>query len=225
MFDPINGDNPLASELSITRVQQAEAETEKSEKSQFLELLVAQMENQNPLEPQDGTEFLSQLAQLSTVDGIERLNESMESMSTGFRSGQALQATALVGRSVAVAGDRASLDTTGPLSGGVELDMPMTNVRLHIKDAAGQTIRELSLGTQESGVINFSWDGLNSSGERAPAGEYRIEATGVNDGETQQLNTRVGMNVDSVTLGPQSEVTLNLSNGQSVSLSEVSQIN
>jgi flagellar basal-body rod modification protein FlgD len=224
MFDPISSESPLSSELSIARVQ-AEAKAEKTQENQFMDLLVAQLRNQNPLEPQEGAEFLSQLAQFSTVDGIERLNTSMSDLSNGFRSGQALQATALVGRKVEVDSNVGLLDSSGGLGGSVVMDQPMADVRVQIKDLAGALIKEVSLGTQNTGTIHFKWDGLDSAGVRMPAGEYRVEATGRADGDSQQLTTQVGVNVDSVTLGAQGEVSLNLRNGTTVSLEAVKNIN
>lgn len=224
MTDPISVESALGNEFSVSRIQ-AEAKTEKSDQNQFLDLLVAQLENQNPLEPQDGAEFLSQLAQFSTVDGIERLNTSMADLSAGFRSGQALQATALVGRKVEVESNIGLLDGSGGMVGSVVIDQPMADVRVQVKDSAGALIREVQLGTQDTGMMHFQWDGLNAAGERMPAGEYRIEATGLSDGESQQLSTQVGVNVDSVTLGGQGDVSLNLRNGRTVSLDEVRNIN
>ena len=61
-------------------------------KNEFLNLLVAQLNNQNPLEPQGNGEFIAQLAQFSQVEGIEKLNTSMGSLLTGYQSSQALQA-------------------------------------------------------------------------------------------------------------------------------------
>ena len=79
-------------------------------KDQFLELLVAQMNNQDPLSPQENGEFIAQLAQFSTVEGIGNLNTSMESLLSGYQSSQALQASSLVGRTVIVPADQAVVD-------------------------------------------------------------------------------------------------------------------
>ena len=86
-------------------------------KDQFLELLVAQMNNQDPLSPQENGEFIAQLAQFSTVEGIGNLNTSMESLLSGYQSSQALQASSLVGRTVIVPADQAVVDTEAGLEG------------------------------------------------------------------------------------------------------------
>src|SRR5690606_42021670 len=81
-------------------------------KNQFLELLVAQLNNQNPLEPQGNGEFIAQLAQFSQVEGVEKLNSSMGALLTGYQSSQALQASSLVGRKVIVPTAKAVVDTS-----------------------------------------------------------------------------------------------------------------
>ena len=103
----------LMDDLSIDKAVQ---ETEKDDKNQFLELMIAQIENQNPLDPQEGGEFLAQLAQFSMVDGIERLNEGSSDIYSSLRSGQALQASSLVGRSVGVETDRVAFNGS-PIDG------------------------------------------------------------------------------------------------------------
>ncbi|MEJ2681009.1 MAG: flagellar hook assembly protein FlgD [Gammaproteobacteria bacterium] len=223
MTDAIRGGG-IEQALSIARAQTSN-ETEQTEKNQFLNLLVAQLKNQNPLDPQDGAEFLSQLAQFSTVDGIERLNDSMGDLSNGFRSGQALQATALVGRQVEVDSRIVQLEATGEVSGRVMLDQPVADIQVQIRNAAGVIVREMPFGPHEAGELNVRWDGLDETGVRAPAGHYELVATGVSGEETVQLKTQVGVNVDSVTLGQQGEVTLNLRNQTSVPLSAVQQVN
>jgi flagellar basal-body rod modification protein FlgD len=81
-------------------------------KDAFLQLLVTQMKNQNPLDPQDNGEFVAQLAQFSSLEGIQSLNDSVNGILTGIGSSQALQASSLVGRSVIVQTDKAVVDTT-----------------------------------------------------------------------------------------------------------------
>ena len=112
----------LLSELSA-REKYAPANTEKQELGQdvFLELMVTQMRNQNPLDPQDNSEFVAQLAQFSSVEGLDKLNNTMEGFVGSFQSNQALQASALVGRSVKVDSDTSYLAADGRVAGTIEL--------------------------------------------------------------------------------------------------------
>ena len=96
--------------LDKYQVKQDSTQNKELGKDQFLNLLVAQLNNQNPLEPQGNGEFIAQLAQFSTVEGVEKLNSSMETILSGYQSSQALQASSLVGRKVIVPVDKAVVD-------------------------------------------------------------------------------------------------------------------
>ena len=98
--------------LDQYQIKDREAKSKDLGKNEFLELLVTQLNNQNPLEPQENGEFIAQLAQFSTVEGVEKLNSSMETMLSGYQSSQALQASSLVGRKVIVPSDKAVVDTS-----------------------------------------------------------------------------------------------------------------
>jgi len=209
------------SQYSSDRLKRAE---EKDDKNQFLELMIAQLENQNPLDPKDGTEFLSQLAQFSTVEGVEKLNHNMQSMSENFRSSQALQATALVGRQVKVSGNQGSLDAVGALEGVVELPGSRSNVSVEVYSMTGAMLRKISLGTHPGGNVPFSWDGLDETGVRVPPGNYIVSAKAGSDQE-EQLETQIQANVDSVTLDSSGGVTLNINGLGSIPISDVKEIN
>lgn len=198
---------------------------EKDDKNQFLELMIAQLENQNPLDPKDGAEFLSQLAQFSTVDGIERMNANMESLSDSYRSSQALQATALVGRQVKINGNRGSLGAVDSLQGSVVLPSSRGNVDVSVYNMTGELVRTIPLGVQQKGNIPFSWDGMNESGERMPPGNYLISGTAITSDSEEQLETQIQANVDSVTLDGTGGVTLNINGIGGVPIADVKEIN
>ncbi|WP_312394933.1 flagellar hook assembly protein FlgD [Stutzerimonas kunmingensis] len=191
-------------------------------KNEFLELLVAQMNNQNPLEPQENGEFIGQLAQFSTVEGVEKLNSSMETILSGYQSSQALQASSLVGRKVIVPADKAVVDTSETFKASLVLPTSSSNVFVNIYDSAGAAVGRVNMGAQEAGNISFMWDGKDSSGKVLPPGTYRFEAQATYQGETKGLYTLLPANVDSVTLGQNGgELMLNLAGVGSIGLSQV----
>ena len=170
-------------------------------KNEFLKLLVTQMNNQDPLSPQENGEFIAQLAQFSTVEGIETLNSSMESLLNGYQSSQALQASSLVGRTVIVPADQAMVDTTAGIKGQLALPVASDNVYVNVTNAAGSVVTRINLGSQSSGMHDFVWDGKDSSGNLMPPGKYKFEAQAAIDGANKQLATLLPANVDSVSLG------------------------
>ena len=192
-------------------------------KDQFLELLVAQMNNQDPLSPQENGEFIAQLAQFSTVEGIGNLNTSMESLLSGYQSSQALQASSMVGRTVIVPADQAVVDTEAGLEGQLALQKNSTNVFVNIYDDAGSLVKTINLGSQEAGMHDFTWDGTDASGNLAEPGIYTVEAMASIDGKNTQMATLLPANVDSVSLGAggSGEMLLNVAGLGSISLSNV----
>ncbi|MCR1826898.1 flagellar hook assembly protein FlgD [Pseudomonas oleovorans] len=189
-------------------------------KNEFLNLLVAQLNNQNPLEPQGNGEFIAQLAQFSSLEGIEKLNKSMESMLSSYQSSQALQASSLVGRKVIVPTERAVVDTSESFKASAVLPVSSSNVYVNVYDNAGALVTRVNLGEQAAGNVSFIWDGKDSSGNVAPPGTYKFEAQATYGSDTKGLYTMLPANVDSVTLGGR-ELMLNLAGLGSVPISQV----
>ncbi|WP_263139168.1 flagellar hook assembly protein FlgD [Pseudomonas sp. RIT-PI-AD] len=191
-------------------------------KDQFLQLLVTQMNNQNPLDPQDNSEFVAQLAQFSTVEGIGNLNTSMTTLLANTQSSQALQASSLVGRKVIVTTNKAVLDTGESLKGAINLTGASNNVYVNVYDSTGAQVNRINLGTQPAGTVSFTWDGKDSNGTQTPTGTYTFEAQATIEGQNVAMSTNLPANVDSVTLGQNGgEMTLNLAGLGSIALSKV----
>lgn len=188
----------------------------------FLSLLVAQMKNQDPLNPLDNAQVTSQMAQLSTVEGIENMNSSLQAMAASMGANQMAQAASLIGRGVLVPGD-----TVGPAQFedvmGFELARPADKVTVSIHDAAGGLVRKLELGSREAGVSVLAWDGLTDSGTAAPAGQYSFKIDAVQGGQSvSSVALNLGM-VNSVSQNGQG-VQLNLAGNSSVGYAEIRQI-
>lgn len=194
-------------------------------KDAFLQLLVTQMQNQNPLDPQDNSEFVAQLAQFSSLEGISSLNESVTSISSALGSSRALQASSLVGRSVVVQNNQAVVDTSKSLNGSVVLPQSVSGATVSVSDASGKVIKTLELGPQSAGNASFIWDGTNASGEKVDPGTYRFDAKATVDGASVALGTLLPATVTSVTLSQTGgEMMLNLSGVGQVALSKVQTI-
>ena len=122
----------------------------------FLKLLVAQMQNQDPLSPMDNAQVTSQMAQINTVSGIDKLNTSVQALSGQFVQMQALQGATLVGHDVVVPGDMLSV-TDGQGQGGFELDNAADSVKVEVLAASGQVLDTIDLGAQSRGLHSFGW--------------------------------------------------------------------
>lgn len=233
-------DNSFLSSLSVEARQRAEAEAAEASgnelgQSAFLELMITQMENQDPLSPQENSEFIAQLAQFSSVEGLERLNSNFDSFTSSFISNQALQASSLVGRSVSVPSGKAQLVEGGVVGGIIDLPASTTDMSMNIYNDSGVLVDEIPLGAQSAGDVVFRWDGnkieINGtlsnweSSSNLVAGDYKFEVVATQNGEPQQLTTALTANVNSVTADANGELILNLSGLGAVSINDVKQFN
>ncbi|MBT2341857.1 MULTISPECIES: flagellar hook assembly protein FlgD [Pseudomonas] len=194
-------------------------------KDAFLQLLVTQLKNQNPLEPQDNGEFVAQLAQFSSLEGITTLNTTVSGIAGNYNSSQALQASSLVGRSVIAPGDKAVVDTSKSLNGTVVVPTSVSSVAVKIVDKDGKTVRTIDLGSQAAGNSAFIWDGKSDAGTTVPSGTYNFAATTAIDGKPTSLITNLPATVSSVTISQTGgELMLNLAGLGSIALSKVQTI-
>ena len=191
-------------------------------KNAFLELMVAQFNNQNPLEPTKNEDFIAQLAQFSSLEGIQNLNTSMETMAAAMFSSTAVQAASLVGRSVLAPASRAMTEGEG-LAGNVVNTEPGSEVVVEISDAAGAFVRRLNLGPQPPGDVRFDWDGASEDGAQMPASTYGFRAYAMGGEEPVQLGTDLPERVASVSFDG-GEASLNLAGGATVRLSEIREL-
>ncbi|HFC53853.1 MAG TPA: flagellar hook assembly protein FlgD [Gammaproteobacteria bacterium] len=193
---------------------------------QFLELMLAQLQNQDPLQPMENGEFLSQMAQFSSAKGIQEMSLSLESFTQSLTSSQALQASSLIGRQVLVPGEIAWLEEgSGGISGAARLPGGASDVVLSVYDASGALVQRISYGPQEAGQFRFSWDGTGSDGQPVAPGHYRIGVEMRSGEESRAAETMLVSRVESVTLGKGGQgVTLNLAGLGSASMSEVREI-
>lgn len=194
---------------------------------QFLKLMTTQMTHQDPSQPMQNGEFLTQMAQFGTVAGIQDLQKSFTDFANTISSSQALQASGLVGRDILAPGTQGVLTAGGNVSGNVNLDSSVSNVHITITDpVTGQVVREMDTGAQEKGDAPFSWDGTNANGAMANPGVYQIQATADINGKNTVLTTDIDSRVSSVTMGNGSTgLKVNLSGGLgSIDFNKIKQI-
>ena len=214
------------SAAEFRKVQDLNTKTSRKElgQEQFLELMTAQLQNQDPFKPMESGDFLSQIAQFSTVEGIGDLNDAFSGLSQSLVSNQALQATNLVGRQVLAPTGVAALSQGGTIRGNVELPAASGEVVVNVYDQAGQVVRRLELGSQTAGPVAFQWDGLKNDGQFASPGTYFISAEASIDGQFESVETLLASEVRSVTLSNSGGLLLDLDGIGSLDFNEVRQI-
>jgi flagellar basal-body rod modification protein FlgD len=167
--------------------------------NEFLQLMLAQLKNQDPFKAMDPSQFLGQLAQFGTVTGIQDMQAAFTSLSDAMRSSQVLDGASMVGRDVLVPSDTVTLHADGTVKGSIDVPKGLTGLTVNIRDSAGALVRRMTLPT-DSGNHEFTWDGLRDDGTRAAAGDYDIEAIGSLDGQSGSLEMLFSSRVNSVTI-------------------------
>jgi flagellar basal-body rod modification protein FlgD len=158
----------------------------------FLKLLVAQMKNQDPLNPMDNAQVTSQMAQINTVTGIDKLNSTVAGLSAQFMQMQAMQGASLVGHDVIVPGNKLDVDaTTAVGQGGFEIQTPADAVKVEILAPSGAVVQTLNLGAQGAGMHSFDWPAGTATDSSGLT--FRVTATtgGVAIASTALMRDRV----------------------------------
>lgn len=192
---------------------------------QFLTLLVAQLQNQDPTNPMDNSQLTSQMAQISTVSGIEKLNSTVESVTSQLASMQMLQGVSMIGRAVLSDGNQlglvASEDEEGniKLSGTAAFDLEgsASNVTVTITDANGKIVDTIEMGSANAGRSYFTWDGSNYTGESM---DLRFKVTATN-GDAAVKSTTLSPNAVVATSISNGSLMLELANGESINYNSV----
>lgn len=158
----------------------AEAAMKKSlgmNKDDFMKLFIAQLQYQDPLQPQDPTAMLNQLSQMSLVEQSYNNNTALSNLLTAQNSSISLSAVSFIGKDVKANGNTATFD--GSNSTSLEFNLPTSaaSAQISIADGSGKTIRTVSVGSCAAGDNSFSWDGRDSSGALLPAGAYTFSVT------------------------------------------------
>jgi len=140
----------------------------------FLKLLVAQLSNQDPLQPTQGTDFVTQLAQFAQVEQSENQTTQLTNMSSQLSGLSNSDTTQLVGKTVTIQGNTVTSDGTIATPSSVTLASAAASVTATVTDSSGTVVRTIQLGARAAGAVAVPWDGHEDSGASAPAGTYTI---------------------------------------------------
>lgn len=141
-------------------------------KDDFLMLLVEQLKNQDPTNPEDATEFTSQLTEFSSLEQLENLNTSMESLVQSNENSDKISTLGTIGKDVVYQGSELSFSGQ-PVDLGYQLSDSAAEVTISLKQN-GSTLATLN-GTEFGAGNHFvTWDGLTSDGNSAPVGDYDV---------------------------------------------------
>jgi len=218
LLDTMNGTNSVSSSSAASGTSGSDLQ------QTFLQLLVAQLQNQDPTDPMDSSQMTSQLAQINTVSGIQQLNTSLTSLSTQLSAGQNAQAALLIGSTVLAPSSTVSVSDGAATAIGVTLPSAASDVTLTITDSTGKVVNTVDLGAQSAGNVPLTWTPKDAQGNALPDGNYTIAATATVDGKSSSATTLAASQVQSVVQQANGSAGLALSNGNTVPLSSVAAI-
>ncbi len=169
---------------------------------EFLTLLVAQLQNQDPLNPTDATEFTAQLAQYSQLEQLFNLNSSMDQLAASQNNSQRVSALSLIGKEILVEGSNFHMGDE-PAQIGYKVSGAVTEADMSIRNQYGKTVRKMSLDDLSIGNHTVTWDGKDSQGNILNEGQYSIsiQTQGDEDGQSaSNINPLVRAEVTGVNL-------------------------
>ena len=191
--------------------------------SDFLQLLTTQLQNQDPTQPTNPSQFVNEFAALSEVSGISSMSNSIGNLTSSMSSSQLVNGTNLIGHSVIASGTSAALTAGGSITGVVSPPAGATSLTVQVTDASGQLINTFSVPATGS-TTPFTWNGTTSSGGAAPAGVYNFSVAANSNGTQTSLTPLLAYKVNSITLDPTTNsLTLN-TDGGAVPMSAVNQV-
>ncbi len=174
-------------------------------KDDFLNLLVAQLQHQDPLNPLDSTDFTAQLAQFTSLEQLNNINTNLESLQSYQAAIKNAQAVDLIGKTVEASGNTVVLKDDSEASLGFDLTQDVQYLSANIYGPQGNFVRTIEGGSLPSGRHTLDWDGRDQEGNRLSAGQYSYEILATDlDGEaataTPFISARVtGVNFDGQT--------------------------
>jgi flagellar basal-body rod modification protein FlgD len=143
----------------------------------FMQLLVAQLKAQDPLDPMDSRDFITQLSQLTGVEQLTMVADRVASLEVATAGMANTQVASLVGRQVTAQASGLRVEEMGPAESVFQLSGPAKEVTVTIRDGSGRTVRTMQMGEMMGSQHRLSWDGNDESGERVEPGRYTFEVS------------------------------------------------
>jgi len=193
-------------------------------KQDFLTLFTAQLKNQDPLDPVKNEAFVAQLAQFSSLEALTNMQTSMENLAKSLGANQMINGASLIGKKVAAADSLTNLTKGGQIDASINLPQGASGVTLTVLDSQGNTVQELVAGAQNPGTVDLSWDGTDAMGNPAPSGAYRLVANAVVNGKNTPIPVQTMVTIRGSNVGSDGTVSLQLENGKTVLLKDVTKV-
>ena len=170
------------------------------DKDAFLNLLVTQLQNQDPLNPTDSVEFTAQLAQFSSLEQLSNVNTNLEQLQNYQASINNSQAVSLIGKDITARGNGLQLENGGPAECNFSLDGSAAVATISIYDSTGEFVKSFEGKDLAAGQNTLLWDGTDKDGNKVMDGVYTFEILAADaEGQNIKATTFFSGTVDKVT--------------------------
>ncbi len=160
-------------------------------KDDFMTLMLAEMQHQDPTEPMDSEKILSQTSQLATLESAENTNKALEDLSKSLGSSQQFSTIAAIGKTADIGSDSIRHEKNSSTTFEIYFPDDVNQGSIDITDGNGQVMKTIDVGTNPSGVYQFTWDGTDGGGNTVDDGVFHVNAKYSNSaGESKE--TRLG---------------------------------
>ncbi|WP_298439534.1 flagellar hook capping FlgD N-terminal domain-containing protein [uncultured Ferrimonas sp.] len=192
-------------------------------KNQFLTLMLAEIENQDPTNPMDSTEYVTQLAQFSQVESLENIRTNQGTEQVLMENANIVQSASLIGKNALVPTDQFRSDGSTVLQGKMFLEHATDATTVEIKNSAGVVVATKELGPQEEGDVEFS---LDSAALKLSDGDYSFKIKASSGDETNQPQTFLAGDIERIHFVSSSGVMMAQMSGGlgTVSVLEISEV-
>jgi flagellar basal-body rod modification protein FlgD len=161
----------------------------------FLKLLIAQLKNQDPLQPMDNQQFAVQLATFNSLEQLIGINDKLGNLRTAQGAANQFNAASLIGKTIASSGNTVNVQAGNPSAINYRLGANASRVVINVEDSSGALVRQMVAGAQNAGDQSLVWDGKDTSGKAVPSGLYNFEinAFDLNGKQVQALGRIKGI--------------------------------
>jgi flagellar basal-body rod modification protein FlgD len=218
VYDPATANQPTSTSTTGTSAA--------SQSQNFLKLLVAQIQNQDPMSPMDASTMTAQMSNLSMVQSMQDMNTSLASLLSQMQSANFVTQSSSIGHSPLVAGNVIQYSGSGNVMMGGNVANALSDLTATITDGSGNVVNQVDLGSAQPGMTNFAWSGTDSSGNQLPAGRYYIQFVGTNSSGGTDASTAAYVASPVATVSKSADgktVNLNLADGRVVDANSVTQ--
>ncbi|QAZ68310.1 flagellar hook assembly protein FlgD [Solidesulfovibrio carbinolicus] len=165
----------------------------------FLQLLVTQLQYQDPLDPMDDKEFVAELAQFSSLEQLTEINSGIEGLSTLSQEQQMIGAVNFIGKTIEANGTAVNVEDGAATSVTFTLPEDAATCLVNVLDSAGSIVRTVDLGATTAGEVEFKWDGKDYDGNAVDDGQYQVAVTATNaDGDVMKVSSTMTGTVEGI---------------------------